>query len=655
MKCPSCNENITIGNVDRCEYCGFMAPGARHFANSRSFAEWKSQTKLLDYGQDELFDLDPTVPDSSAEAQVETGSSTEVLSPFVPLKTPNKEKAANTASVVKPQSRTKAEPAAKTFKPYVPQNATNEAKVTDTVSVAESDPASKAVAPITRSKNKILKTVLFGSSGLLVLLRLVYFVMSIVNADRFGRILPNFVFLAIWIALLIACIIRKRKLLMTVGLVLLSVSNLVERIIYNGFDFSYFISYPEILIYLLEVFIPALLLLIKFRKKTARLRFIPGVYSIFCLFANIYVVYAPSVYNIYYLLTIIFFFVAGNYIHLLNENDSSVKNTADEKSVSDETAAKAKKKVIFADGIILIVLLLFSVGILLSDSLKKKESSSPVQYDPIPITQTINIAYSTILNREPTSDELQTWEAKLSNQDDYLEKMYRTLFSSEEFTNANHSNQEFYEIAYRSIRGITLYRDNSSDSDYYGFNKEGYISLLDNGIIDRNQLLDDFFDSYDWEDIQYYTGFKETRSDYPLWITVFGEYTGVDVNSSTDEITYALSSPYVCRLYNGEGCCLKYSSEFWIGSGKDIPNSSTLVIYGTDNEKIFEQQIPAITVPKDSLIRNGRPNELNYYLRYKFNSNISFPNQGRYRIKIYDNNTNEIYYHAYFYITNAVA
>ena len=297
MKCPSCNENITIGNVDRCEYCGFMAPGARHFANGESFSKWKCQEIKKESKQDEPLPADST----------------------------NTE---NTPDTIR-EEKTKTEPSPEVFNTLVTPKTTNEASVTNPAT----DPASKSNA----------KTLAFIISACIASWYLYTILTQLQYSDLYSYVLPNIFHFGVWITLLIAFVNRKRKTIMFAGLLLLSVSHMFEY-----FWFSYELNISVLLstrgvFYMLEVFIPALLLLIKFKKKTAKFKYLPGGYFVFCFIANIFVMKFPFVQNIIDFLFTIFFFSAGNYFHLLNGNDSSDKKKKDDMSVHNEPDVETLK------------------------------------------------------------------------------------------------------------------------------------------------------------------------------------------------------------------------------------------------------------------------------------------------------------------------
>lgn len=297
MKCPSCNSRVR-GNDTFCNKCRFWLPGMCYFANEGSFGEWKDQPKQavsikneqLPVQKAELPPIKPAVPVfTPSYTQNPTPSYTPTYTrAYTPTYTPAAQVATATAS-------------------YSPAVTVSRGRVT------------------TAQVFSVLSAILIP---LLVFIDDFETIIDVDNRDVFHVILvPDLFVIVVWMWIFAALLSRKSRGLMILGLLLLSISGLLEQLISYGMlqtiDYEDFEFGLVFLIDCLEKFIPAVLLLFVYLKRTKMAWFFPGlslvlIIAAFCLAEDFFPLY--SSFYISYGKFLLFYLLAGRYFYLLKRS-----------------------------------------------------------------------------------------------------------------------------------------------------------------------------------------------------------------------------------------------------------------------------------------------------------------------------------------------
>ena len=313
MKCPSCRAKIK-GDENYCNKCRFMVPGAKYFANGGSFSEWKSQIKQKGSQQDEPIPVVSAAPESLPE--------------IIPENIPDSAPAA------------RIEPIPAELSPHVPAPIKDEPKVTEPAPAAKPHKHSKPEVSVYRGP---ILTAFAFTILCSVLLSATWIWDYYVTFYRVSGFKPRCLIIysleaLVWLIVLIAFLAKKRRKLMTAGLILLAVSGLIECLLWCFVCYEYalwesilaYFTEPLVIINMIELFIPAALLLIIYLKKPKFPWILPAISSLICSLIGIYFSIGSNtsaINNIFNFLHVSFFFAAGRYVHL-RDKESQVSQSA---------------------------------------------------------------------------------------------------------------------------------------------------------------------------------------------------------------------------------------------------------------------------------------------------------------------------------------
>jgi hypothetical protein len=176
-------------------------------------------------------------------------------------------------------------------------------------------------------------------------------------------------------------------------------------------------------------------------------------------------------------------------------------------------------------------------------------STSPTPSDD-PVEGFVSRFYTEVLGRSPDSDGLNNWVNQLESNSSTADDIANGFFFSQEFLNKNTSNNEFINIAYKTLLG--------RDADVSGL--DNWISHLANGM-GRADMLDGFIYSQEFSTLANEYGINVGEEpelpDEPLpeaapWDELVGEYSLYNVDITTPDGSSLHISPSGISSIQGE-------------------------------------------------------------------------------------------------------